>query len=753
MLKTRNNLTKTRIAASVALVFATLSIGLTNQAAASAVPLAIAVVQQQSGHTTAVYFDNHTNQNLAVGLTGYPASVGDSVTVSFDGVTKNDGSPAATDTIAGDAGYLATFCGNYTDTGVPSNDRALTSADISTLEGITAHCAAFVPATSAPGASPAGPTISANLTLNLQGYKPAVAAVPDSGVHGVAAVAAVAGAPEIPCVPATDVQATLFSQFVAACSISPAVPAIATVTAVDAVADTFVAGSPAVAATPGTKCVAEDTVIPCLILVASTDQSVALAMPAINVAAVSVFGRIGLYDPATGTGVCNPASVSGPPSTCPAVRLSSTATPYPFVVGGSGFLPSSNSLALVSAVNGGADIPVVGDSYTAVSEKICATADNSNCLAAVNDFDPASPAHVDLAGNIGGVFTISDVGGVTTGDKFLQVTGQYYLYTGDVCPAAFTTFATGICSITQTHYASIKILTAPTPPVFSPSSGAPGTVGSITGSGYEPRANVAIQRRDVNGNAFGTPMTSAVDGVGNLNFAFPAGALDYPVVDIVLTVIDAAYGAATYTSPPVAFDSAAAIAFCSATDTCNAGQLITTAVLPGTVQLFSGDAVVDIEPVDLSTIDITDPESWYPLSAPGPMTSVIIGDMRGANTGFVVTGSVADLRGATQSSNTIPAADVFVADGSIVCDIYADAGEGNEPLGVVSVGVTADPQADIPGASPLADGSQEFCTLLPDATGRAAGMFQLDAALQIAGRPITAVDDYTGMLVITITGN
>jgi hypothetical protein len=215
---------------------------------------------------------------------------------------------------------------------------------------------------------------------------------------------------------------------------------------------------------------------------------------------------------------------------------------------------------------------VVGDSYTAVSEKICATADNSNYLAAVNDFDPASPAHVDLAGNIGGVFTISDVGGVTTGDKFLQVTGQYYLYTGDVCPAAFTTFAPGICSITQTHYASIKILTAPTPPVFSPSSGAPGTVGSITGSGYEPRANVAIQRRDVNGNAFGTPMTSAADGVGNLNFAFPAGALDYPVVDIVLTVIDAAYGAATYTSPPVAFDSAAAIAFCSATDTCNAGS-------------------------------------------------------------------------------------------------------------------------------------------------------------------------------------
>jgi hypothetical protein len=32
-------------------------------------------------------------------------------------------------------------------------------------------------------------------------------------------------------------------------------------------------------------------------------------------------------------------------------------------------------------------------------------------------------------------------------------------------------------------------------------------------------------------------------------------------------------------------------------------------------------------------------------------------------------------------------------------------------------------------------------------------MFQLDAALIVAGRPITAVDDYVGLLTLTITGN
>ena len=145
------------------------------------------------------------------------------------------------------------------------------------------------------------------------------------------------------------------------------------------------------------------------------------------------------------------------------------------------------------------------------------------------------------------------------------------------------------------------------------------------------------------------------------------------------------------------------------------------------------------------------PTTWYPESAPGAITQVIIGDMRGANAGFVITGSVSDLRGATQASNIIPAVDIFMQDDS-VCDVYADAGEGNDPLGAITVGAGQVAQ-DNAGASLLADGSQVFCSVAPDADGRAAGMFQLDASLVVAGRPITAVDDYVGLLTLTITGN
>ena len=321
---------------------------------------------------------------------------------------------------------------------------------------------------------------------------------------------------------------------------------------------------------------------------------------------------------------------------------------------------------------------------------------------------------------------------------------------------AANTFGAGapsvnICSVTQTHYAPIKILAAAaSTPVFTPGSGAPGTVGVLNGSSYEPRANVSIQRRDVNGKLVGAALTTTTSGTGDLTFTFAAGALDYPVADVVVTTTDAAFGAAQ-TTQTVVFDSAGAIAFCSNGDACNVGELITVSVLPGNVQMNAQDAIVEIDAVDLSTIDITDPDSWYPESAPGAITQVIIGDMRGANAGFVITGSVSDLRGATQASNIIPAVDIFMQDDS-VCDVYADAGEGNDPLGAITVGAGQVAQ-DNAGASLLADGSQVFCSVAPDGTGRAAGMFQLDASLVVAGRPITAVDDYVGLLTLTITGN
>ena len=90
-------------------------------------------------------------------------------------------------------------------------------------------------------------------------------------------------------------------------------------------------------------------------------------MPAVNVAQVAVIGRVGLYDPLTGQGVCTPSSLTAAPSTCPAARISTSTEPYPFIFSGTGFAPSSNSPALISLLQGGTDIPIVGDNFTALS--------------------------------------------------------------------------------------------------------------------------------------------------------------------------------------------------------------------------------------------------------------------------------------------------------------------------------------------------------------------------------------------------
>lgn len=305
-------------------------------------------------------------------------------------------------------------------------------------------------------------------------------------------------------------------------------------------------------------------------------------------------------------------------------------------------------------------------------------------------------------------------------------------------------------NLQQVHFAPIHIeAAAPAAPTFDVKAGAPGVASTLTGKDFEPRSIITLQRLDSAGHAFGAPETTRADGIGTFVKAYAGGALDFPVASVKVTSVDAAFGAATQTFT-VKFDSTGAVNFCKDAAACNAGQLITESVLPGNVELWTQDAAVPVPSVDLSTIDITDSTTWYPVSAPGPITQVVIGDMRGANTGFVVTGQSSDLVGATQKSNIIPAVDVFAA--GAACDVYASAGAGNDPLGVITSGADDDPSAN-PGASKLGDGSQEFCTVNPDATGRAAGMFQLDANIIIAGRPITAVDDYTGLLTLTITGN
>ena len=1151
------------------------------------IPLPISVLQQQVGHASGITFNNQSVVSGPTGPFGFPASEGNNVTITLSDVLTKDGIPAVVDSesstppgsgVSGSAGYLVAFCGNFTSNR-EGGDVALTGSDVSSAEGIAKYCipadqssplrpthtvfgadvvvtpgSAFVPAdpgnpfatpprlpaNSIPAVLPVyrhSTNLSATLALTLDhgvagssgsALIPAVAPVPPVTIPAVTAVAAVAIGSTF--AGAASVPATLFSPFIPA---QPPVPAIASAAVPGSAAvpaGSISAGTPlipavsAVANREGTQCAATNTVIPCLVIIADLTQSIAFAMPMVNATAISVVGRAGTYNPATGLGLCNPNSLTSAPSTCPAARLTGpavvaapsaippvaarAAVTYPFLFGGAGFIPSSNTpalgaflpaagttgflagqaqaagaaagaaaaaagaagaaagaalaasnaantalsnaivaqtndtgsvslnaaaalaataagtaasaataalnasnlavsdaatalgasnlaasaasaavsaataaaaasaadptnAALVTAANtaaatataantaaatalaasntaaalvvtnaallvtanaasataaaasttaanavaasvasalntaavaaaaaasaaaalvGPADVALAaanaantatpagapgtaayvakatataiaaaaatasvaahnastsaaaasasaasaaaantsnaavnaaqtaanaalaalntanatsaaatatataagaaataagaalgatlaafgagaatltdGDNLTALSLKVCSTPSNTTCfsgpVAAPAGFG-GSQLGVDGGGNTGGMIVIGRTAGITTGDKFLQATGVHYLVSAGTCASVGAAtvipadaFAAGlpalsICSQTQTQYTALTIMAdAPTGLAFSPGSGAPGTVGVLTGSSYEPRATVSIQRRDVNGKLVGAAITTTTSSTGGLSVTFAAGALDYPVADVVVTMADGAFGA-TLPSQTVAFDSAGAIAFCSNSDACNVGELITVSVLPGNVQMSAGDAIVEIDAVDLSTIDITDPESWYPESAPGAITQVLIGDMRGANGGFVITGTVSDLRGATQASNIIPAVDVFMDD-SAACEAYADAGEGNDPLGSITAGAGQAP-VDNQGASLLADGSQEFCSVAPDGDGRAAGMFTLDASLVVAGRPITAVDDYVGLLTLTITGN
>ena len=113
MLHTRNKLTKSRIVATAALVITTMGVGTVGSAiqalAIPAIPLPISVVQQQSGHTTGfVTFNNLDVTATGVGGPfGFPASVGNHMTVSFPNVTKADGTTASNDQAgAGPGGYL-----------------------------------------------------------------------------------------------------------------------------------------------------------------------------------------------------------------------------------------------------------------------------------------------------------------------------------------------------------------------------------------------------------------------------------------------------------------------------------------------------------------------------------------------------------------------------------------------------------------------------------------------------------------------
>jgi hypothetical protein len=141
------------------------------------------------------------------------------------------------------------------------------------------------------------------------------------------------------------------------------------------------------------------------------------------------------------------------------------------------------------------------------------------------------------------------------------------------------------------------------------------------------------------------------------------------------------------------------------------------------------------------------------------MPVIAVGDFRGANTGWVVTANSSDLLGATQPGNVIPAADVWPSNAQ--CEESQIAGTGlllTNDIPVAYGSATPGDFADDPAPdviSPLSvdsdDGAYTVCTLDTDTNGVAGGIWDMAFDVVVAGRPITPVDDYAGLITVTVT--
>lgn len=660
-------------------------------AASTALPTAL--VTQQAGTVTGSFTGvgngvSFVNDALT---RAWPAAAGDRVHVTFAAVKDNSAALVTSGT-----GLLGTFCGNFSGT------TPLVGADISSLAGVQANCKDIADAATNLSSDASG-NVLVNITLD---------------------------------------------------------------------------GLPA-----GKTC-GTGGVIPCLLIVSNLSQTVSLALPVVNVTATSVQGPASLY-PA----VCNGGAA--PPAGCPSGRTSTLATfsTHALIYGGLGFIPSSNNFAPSVLATYAA-----GRNVTSVTQTVCNDSLGAVCnagstgnlsldvssapslfsvLTALGDptCTPSScgggtvaPVGVSASGQLGGAIVVTGGG---LGNKFLKTTAQHLVVvpaTAVTCPAGFTDISvafgplpgltfTIICSITQTQYAQIRVLgTAaavlsqgtPAAPVSATNPIIPHTPQTLDGHDFDARSAVTLQLLDPANNNLGGATALTTDGIGAFTNAFTAGALDQPANKLKITgVQDGAPVTITIDLSALQDPS-----YCAGADACSAGDIITAAVAPGNVELWTQDAAVDIAAVDLSGIDVRDDTTWYPLSASSAVPQVIIGDMRGQNAGFTITASSSDLIGSIPA-NIIPKMDVYI-DGDTTCAVYDKAGDNNDPLGVVNsdTGTTPDSSA----GSALQDGSQTLCTVGPDANGRAAGMFQLDFNVLVAGRPITAVDSYTGLLTLTITG-
>jgi hypothetical protein len=192
---------------------------------------------------------------------------------------------------------------------------------------------------------------------------------------------------------------------------------------------------------------------------------------------------------------------------------------------------------------------------------------------------------------------------------------------------------------------------------------------------------------------------------------------------------------------------------CADETECSIGMILTVDVEPGNISMYAAENTIDVPPIDLATIDLADDASWYVVSPPGESSTeepILMGDFTGSNAGFIVTAGSNPLLGGEQSSNTIPAEDVWIT--AAECDLLEPELDLNESYGVATP-AEQEPAAEDADDNEVAGAEFEICVVAPDADGRAGGIYFLTFEVSIAGRPVTAVDTYSGLLTLTLTAN
>ena len=499
-------------------------------------------------------------------------------------------------------------------------------------------------------------------------------------------------------------------------------------------------------------------VIPCVLVVANLAQAVALSLPLVNITTAQVAGALAAPTYSAVVSECSsaaPAPSRGCPTIRPTTGLPGTAGFHPVAFGGIGFYKvlnnalnpanpatwvSGNELGVVKA----GDVSICTDK----AGTSCATTGLSALGAAYASATAGSPV-----GQIGGGLTIT----ATPGDYFLKIKYTHYALTADLSGVALAIHtpigATGgvLAFFEQTQMAAVKVLAAPACGNLVPTSGGVGATTSISCTGLDPYQAGTVEVLD--GNNFqlsSTDVTSSSAGEASASSL----AAQYPAAKVKVTFAHGGESGAAFTVTKN-FDSTA-VSACSDAAACSAALITSTTVLPGNVALFIDDPTFALDNVDLSTIDLSDSATWYPLSPAVTSPVYLIGDQTGSNAGFAVTGAATDMHGATVKANTIPATDIWAS--NIACDVYGALNTantptpGNDSFGVITAGGDMTPDMDSDAnPSPFADGSADLCSVAADANGREGGLFELQFDVQAAGRVNTAADDYAGLIIITVT--